>query len=120
MDSLALCGRSILVVEDEPFTALEVVTDLGHAGAKVYSAHRLRDALHMAEHPALSAVVIAQRLGTDHTAPVCRRLADLGIPFVLHTRYDVSEARQKWPDAPVVTKPASPRELVRAVVGLLT
>ena len=68
----------------------------------------------------LSAVVIAQRLGTDHTAPVCRRLADLGIPFVFHTRYDVTEAKQNWPDAPVVKKPASPRELVRAVVGLLT
>ena len=120
MESLALCGRSILVIEEEPFTALEAVTDLSDAGAKVYSAHRLRDALHMAEHPALSAVVIAQRLGADHTAPVCRRLADLGIPFVFHTRYDVTEAKQNWPDAPVVTKPASPRELVRAVVGLLT
>jgi DNA-binding response OmpR family regulator len=119
MDSSALGGRSILVVEAEPFAALHVETELRDAGAKVFGAHQLRDALFMAEHPALSAAVIAQRLGKDNTAAVCRRLADLGVPFMLYTRYDATEARQKWPDAPVVTKPASAKELVSAVAGLL-
>lgn len=119
MDNSSLRGRSILVVEDEPFAALEAVTGLRDAGAKVYGAHRLRDALHMAEHPALSAVVIAQRLGVDNTAAVCRRLSILGIPFVFHTRHDTTMAKQTWPDAPIVTKPAKASELVMAVAGLL-
>jgi CheY-like chemotaxis protein len=119
MDGFTLNGRWVLVVEAEPIAALEAETSLRDAGAKVYAAHKLRDALYMAEHPALSAVVIAQRLGGDNTAAVCRRLADLGVPFVLHTRYDATEARQKWPDAPVVPKHASTNELVRAVVGLM-
>ena len=46
-------------------------------------------------------------------------LHDLGIPFMFHTRYDATEARQKWPGAPVVTKPASAKELIRAVAELL-
>ena len=120
MDGLALSERSILVVEGEPFAALDAETILRDAGAKVFGVHRLRDALHMAEHPALSAAVIAQRLGKDDTTQVCRRLADLGIPFIFHTRYDAAEARQKWPDAPVVHKPASARELIGAVAGLLS
>src|SRR5436190_7351430 len=119
MGSFTLSGRSILVVEAEPFAALDVEAGLRDAGAKVLRVHQLRDALHMAEHPALSAAVIAQRLGGDNTSAVCRRLADLGIPFMFHTRYDATEVGQKWPDAPVVTKPGSAAELIRAVAGLL-
>jgi DNA-binding response OmpR family regulator len=119
MESSALGGRTILVVEAEPFAALEVETGLREAGARVFAAYRLRDALHMAEHPALSAAVIAQRLGSDSTTSVCRRLADLGIPFMLCTQYDAAEARQKWPDAPVVTKPVATRELVNVVAELM-
>ena len=119
MDASALLGRSILVVEAEPFAALDVETGLRDAGAKVFGARQLRDALLMAEHLALSAAVIAQRLGKDDTTAVCRRLTDLGIPFMLHTQYDATEARQQWPNAPVVAKPASPRELISTVTGLL-
>jgi DNA-binding response OmpR family regulator len=119
MHGSALNGRSILVVEGEPFAALHVETELRDAGARVFGVHQLRDALHMAEHPALSAAVIAQRLGSDNTAAICRRLADLGIPFVFHTRHDATGAREKWPDAPVVLKPASGKELIKAVAGLL-
>jgi hypothetical protein len=120
MDGSVLLGRSILLVEAEPVAALEVGTGLRDAGAKVFGVHQLRDALLMAEYPALSAAVIAQRLGKDRTTAVCRRLADLGIPFMLHTRYDATEAKQKWPDAPVFAKPASARELIGAVAGLLS
>jgi DNA-binding response OmpR family regulator len=119
MDGLTLLGRSILVVEAEPFAALDVETGLRDAGAKVFGVHKLRDALFMAEYPALSAAVIAQRLGKDDTTAICRRLTDLGIPFMLHTRRDATEARRQWPNAPVVAKPASSTELISTVVGLL-
>jgi DNA-binding response OmpR family regulator len=119
MEGSALCGHSILVVEGEPFAALDIELGLREAGANVFRVHQLRDALLMAEYPVLSAAVIAQRLGKDHTTPVCRRLADLGIPFMLYTRYDATEASQKWPSAPVVAKPASANELITTVAGLL-
>jgi DNA-binding response OmpR family regulator len=119
MDSSALCGRSVLVVEAEPIAALHAEEGLREAGAKVFGAHRLRDALFMAEYPALSVAVIAERLGTDQTTGVCERLAYLGVPFVLYTRSDTTDARRKWPRAPVVTKPASANELLTAVAGLL-
>ena len=119
MSNTALSGRSILVVESEPFAALEVESGLRDAGARVFGVHELRQALHMVEHPALSAAVLSQRLGDSNTDAVCRRLDDLGIPFIFHTRYDATKAKQRWPGAPVVTKPASSNELIKAMIALL-
>lgn len=120
MDSLlSLAGRSILVVEEEPTIARELQRQLHRAGARVLCAGRLRDALHLAEHPAISAAVVNLKVGGDSTMAVCRRLSYLGIPFMFHTRYDVTEASQRWPGAPVLTKPTDGRVLVSRVVGLL-
>jgi DNA-binding response OmpR family regulator len=107
------------VVEDEPVIALQLETQLNAAGARVYSAGRLRDALHMAEHPALSAAVLDFRLGGDDSAAICRRLADLGIPFIFYTGFSDAVAFQRWPDAPVVSKPVEGRVLIDAVASLL-
>ena len=89
------------------------------AGARVYSAGRLRDALYMAEHPALSAAVLDFRLGGDDSAAVCRRLADLGIPFMFYTGFSDADTFRHWPEAPVVSKPVESRVLIDAVAGLL-
>jgi hypothetical protein len=120
MHSSALCGRSILLVEAEPAAAFHAEVGLRQAGAKVFGVHQLRDALFMAEHPALSAAVVAKRLGYEQTTAVCRRLTYLGVPFMLYaTRYDATDARRKWPSVPVVAKPASTRDLITALAGLL-
>jgi DNA-binding response OmpR family regulator len=119
MDSLALAGRSILVVEEEPNIAHELEGQFRQAGARVLSAGKLRDALYLAEHPAISAAVVNLRVGSDSTTAVCRRLAHLGIPFMFHTRYDAADASRTWPDAPVVSKPADGRMVVSRVAGML-
>ena len=119
MDSLALKGRSILVVEEEPHIARRLTDRFEQAGAKVYSAAKLRDALYFAEHPALSAAVINLRIGDATTARVCRRLSHLGVPFMFHTRYDATEASRIWPEAPVVSKPADSTLVVKTVAGLV-
>jgi len=86
---------------------------------KVFAAGRLRDALNMAEHPALSAAVINLRLGADGTEALCRRLDRLGIPFIFCTRHDTTDARSKWPRVPVVPKPEASGAVVRTVAGVL-
>ena len=106
MDSHTIRGRSILVVEEEPHVARRLADRFRQAGATVFAAGKLRDARYLAEHPALSAAVINLRIGDDTTAGVCRRLTHLGIPFMIHTRYDATEASRTWPKAPVVSKPA--------------
>jgi len=119
MDNQALKGRSILVVEEEPHVASNLAHLFRQAGATVFAAGRMEDARYLAEHPALSAAVINLRIGDDTTAGVCRRLSHLGVPFMFHTRYDTREASERWPDAPVVSKPADSAEVVRTVVTLV-
>jgi DNA-binding response OmpR family regulator len=119
MDSLALKGRSILVVEEEPHVARRLADRFRQAGAKVFAAGKLRDALYLAEHPALSAAVINLRIGDDTTAGLCRRLSHLGIPFMFHTRYDATEASRTWPMAPVVSKPADSADVVSTLARLM-
>jgi DNA-binding response OmpR family regulator len=119
MDSLALKGRSILVVEEEPHIARQLEVRFKRAGAKVFAADKLRDALYLAEHPALSAAVINVRMGSDTTARVCRRLTHLGIPFMFHTRYDAAEASRSWPEAPVVNKSADRAVVVNTLAKLM-
>ena len=119
MKSFALSGRSILVVEEEPLVALQLEDQLHRAGAKVLGAGKLHEALHLAEHPALAAAVVNLRVGSDSTKQVCNRLSRLGVPFIFHTRYDAAEASKKWPDAPVLRKPANGKAIVNAVAGLV-
>jgi hypothetical protein len=75
--------------------------------------------LHLAEYPALSAAVVNLKLGDDKTTAVCDRLSSLGVPFMFYTRYDATDARQSWPDAPVVSKPADSNVVVRTVADML-
>jgi DNA-binding response OmpR family regulator len=82
MDSQALKGRSILVVEEEPHVARHLEDRFRQAGAKVFAAGKLRDALYLAEHPALSAAVVNLRRPTGARVPAALAL---GIPFMFPT-----------------------------------
>ena len=113
MKSLALSGRSILVVEDEPLIALDLRESLESAGAYVFAATQLPHALQLAGHPDLSAAVLDYRLGQENSAPICSLLEQRGIPFVFYSGYD--DMHQIWPDAVRVPKPADGHRLVEAV-----
>ena len=77
--------------------------------------------LYLAEYPALAAAVVNVRMGGggESTAAVCRRLRDLGIPFMFYTKFDSAEAASTWPDAPVLNKPAESAKVAETVAGLL-
>jgi CheY-like chemotaxis protein len=113
-----LLGRSILVVEDQPLIAMDVVQGLEVAGASVPAARTLRDALDKVEAPGLSAAVLDHRLNDGDSSQICERLDARNIPFIVYSGYPqfagaCSEGKQ-------VSKPATPQELVIAVVDLFT
>lgn len=116
---MRLKGQSILVVEHEPMVARELESEFTQAGAKVFAADQLRDALYLAEYPALSAAVMNLRLGADTTAAVCRRLDDLGIPFMFYTKFDPAEASATWPNAPVLTKQSGSAKVAETIADML-
>ena len=87
METLALRGRSILVVEDEPLIALDIVDCFRNAGASVLIAQTLEDGLRLAGHPDLSAAVVDFGLKDDEGTALCKRLKERGNPLVLHSGY---------------------------------
>lgn len=58
MTKARLDGRVILIVEDEPLVALDVIKALRDAGARVLSAGYVEFGLYTTENPDLSAAVI--------------------------------------------------------------
>jgi DNA-binding response OmpR family regulator len=113
----ALKGRSILVVEDEPIIALNIIEGFRNAGAAVLSARNLRDGLQLASHPDLSAAVLDFGFSDGDGTALCTRLTERGVPFVLHSGYaHVNAACLAGVSVP---KPATPAHLVSAIGGLL-
>jgi DNA-binding response OmpR family regulator len=117
MPSTSLAGRSILIVEDEPLIALEIITAFEGAGARVKAARTLADAKCLVGGDGLSAAVIDFGLGDGDADALCDRLNARKIPFVLHSGY--SHVREASRCGIVVPKPANPAILVDALVKAL-
>jgi len=116
--ALPLAGRSILVVEDNPIIAMDVVQSLQDAGASVSKARTLSDALHKVECPTLSAAVLDHALDGGDASKICERLDQRSIPYVIYSGYDVVEG--PCSEGEHVRKPVPPPVLVEAVVNLLS
>jgi DNA-binding response OmpR family regulator len=112
-----LTGRSVLIVEDEPLIAMEIVQAFECAGARVLSANTLGQALLVVNNTGLSAAVLDHGLSDGDSSRLCERLKELDIPFVLHSGYSNLDGPCRG--APFVAKPASPDVLVTTLEGLL-
>ena len=114
---LPLAGCSILVVEDEPIIAMDIVQGLEAAGASVSEARTLSVALSKVECLELSAAVLDHALNDGDASQICGRLEKRNIPFVIYSGYDYVEG--PCSEGEHVRKPVRPEVLVDAVVGLL-
>jgi DNA-binding response OmpR family regulator len=116
--ALPLAGRSILVVEDNPIIAMDVVQGLQAAGAWVSEARTLSDALCKVECPSLSAAVLDHALNDGDASRICERLDERGIPFLVYSGYDYVTG--PCSEGEHVRKPVPAPILVEAVVDMLT
>jgi CheY-like chemotaxis protein len=113
---LPLAGRPILVVEDEPIIAMEVVQGLQAAGASVSQARTLSDALCEVECPRLSPAVLDHALSDGDASQICDRLDQPNIPFVVYSGYNYVDG--PCSEGEHVRKPVRPSVLVQAVVDV--
>lgn len=119
--SSALAGFRILVVEDEPILALETHDRLVAHGAEVIGPCPSVDAAlaEIAGEPPDAAVLDVNLRGVWST-PVAEALRTTGVPLILMTGYDRRHLEHfAFRSAPILSKPATAGELVRAVRGLL-
>jgi len=114
-----LSRKLVLLVEDEPLIALDIEHHLRKSGARVVAAATLDAAWSIANHPYLSAAIVDLCLGAQSAVPICRRLADRNVPFVVHTGYDADTIEREWPTTPIMRKPANPSDVVHALAAAL-
>jgi DNA-binding response OmpR family regulator len=112
-----LTGREILVVENEPLIAMEVVQCFQEAGANVTTTITLKQALLLIEHDSLSAAVLDHGLADGDADELCARLKERGIPFIIYSGF--TNLPDACKGALHINKPASGHVLVTAIEGLL-
>ena len=112
-----LDGRSILIVEDEPLIAMDIVQAFEATGAKLTTTNTLEHALILAEHDGLAGAILDHALGDGNSSMLCARLTERGIPYIIYSGYPKVE--DACAGALHVAKPAAPGQLVAAMESLI-
>jgi DNA-binding NtrC family response regulator len=82
-----LAGHLILIAEDEPLVAIQMIQAFEDVGAWILRARTLKEALAWVEGRKLSAAVLDHTLSDSDTSAVCKRLNERNIPFVIHSAH---------------------------------
>ncbi|TBZ14674.1 response regulator [Rhizobium leguminosarum] len=109
---------TILILEDEPFIALDIETVLEGCGQRNFvTLSTGSDAVSWLKKNSPSAAIVDPRLSDGVCTAVARHLVDCEIPFILYSgeSESVSELEPAFAEGHLLMKPASPEQLVEAV-----
>jgi DNA-binding response OmpR family regulator len=109
-----LAGLRVLIVEDEPFIALDLAFGVEEAGGvPLGPASSVAQALKLIENELPDAAIVDVDLPDGKIGPVLAVLRP-GVPVVVHTGVGLPESlREAHPELLVCTKPTAPSELAR-------
>ena len=109
-----LAGLKVLIVEDEPFIALNLAFGVEEAGGvPLGPASSVAKALRLIENELPDAAIVDVDLPDGKIGPVLAVLRPR-VPVVVHTGVGLPEAlREAHPELLVCTKPTAPSELAR-------
>jgi DNA-binding response OmpR family regulator len=109
----------ILIAEDEVLISMDIENTFKDAGARVRICSTVEDALvvAVAEHPDLAAAVVNHALHDGESSPLCERLKQREIPFVLFSGYTNVDGACRT--GVQIHKPTTSSILLTTVTGLL-
>ena len=111
-----LAGRLILIAEDEALISMEIENSFKAAGARVRLCTTVEGSMVVAEDADLAAAVVNHVLYDGEAAPICQRLTERGIPFVLFSGYSTVDGACRT--GVRVNKPSTGAILLATVAGL--
>lgn len=111
----------VLVVEDDALIALDISRQLTDAGFQVVGpAISVSRALGLLSDRGCDIAVLDVNLGNKETSePVARELKARGTPFIVLSGYMREQHPPGLQGAPVLSKPASPSDLVAMVLSCM-
>lgn len=117
----ALIPPAILIVDDEPFIALDLAMAVEDAGAIVVGpAGSVREALSLLECGSVAAAILDVNLSDGEITPVVEILISRGIPMIVQTGVSLPAAlKARYPDLVVFAKPVISDRLVEQLLSLI-
>lgn len=121
MPETTLCGRRILIVEDEALIAMEMEWALADLGAiPAGPAPNVRAAAEIAATASLDGAVLDINLRGEEVFPVANILFNRKIPFVFQTGHGRrDDLERRYPGTVVFLKPASSEAVGTTLAGLI-
>jgi CheY-like chemotaxis protein len=107
VSAAAVNAHNVLIVEDEPLIAMmleDFLDSLGHT--VVGTVESVTEAQAAVTEGGFDVAILDVHLkGGEHIWPVCDRLAEGGIPFILATGGSIEPPPERHANAPVLAKP---------------
>lgn len=115
-----LRDSSVLVVEDEFFSALQLESILAHVGCSVIGPFSsVTEALTAAREEMLDAALLDVSVSGELVYPLADALRARGVLLVFVTGHRGADLPERFRDCPRVVKPYNARELVRVLRELV-
>lgn len=112
---------AILIVDDEPFIALDLALAVEDAGWSVVGpAGSVREALRLLDSSRITAAILDVNLSDGDISPVVDILAARGVPLIFQTGVGLpASLKARYPDLLVYAKPVMSDRLVEKLIGLI-
>ena len=110
---------SVLIVENEPFIALDLATAVEEARGKVIGpAGSVREALMLIEQHLVQAAILDVNLSDRDVTPIAELLIGGGVPVIFYSGLDLPVAlRERYPSAWFCKKPTPAARLLNELVA---
>lgn len=116
----ALHGKRILVVDDEPLIAMDVVTSLRDAGCEAAGpASTVEKALALIESTDLDAALLDANLGGRTVDDIAAALTRRNVPFVFMTGYGKDGLPRAFNHVTMISKPFNQQQLLDTIGQLV-
>lgn len=112
---------SVLIVEDEPFIALDLAEAVKEARGKVIGpAGSAREALALIDQNLVQAGILDVNLSDGDITSVVELLIEGGAPVIFYSGLALPAAlRERYPSAPAYKKPTPPLRLLNELAALM-
>jgi DNA-binding response OmpR family regulator len=113
-----LAKSLILILEDEPYVALDLASAVEDLDGRVAGPARdIDEALQLLGSEPVVAAIIDWHLPSGCASPVARHLSERQIPFVIHSTADLAPLdREQHRDVPLLKKPLQPRTVIACLL----